>query len=54
MNTGGYFPGREVNHSPSPSAAVKNEWSDTSTPPKRLHGVDKDNITFSRCRSVDY
>jgi hypothetical protein len=50
----GYFAGREVNHSPSPSAAVKFEWSDTSIPPIRLHGVDKDNFTFSGGRSLNY
>jgi hypothetical protein len=32
-------PGREADHSPLSSAEVKNEWSYTSTPPKRPHGV---------------
>jgi hypothetical protein len=32
-------PGRDANHSPPPSAEVKNSWSYTSTPPVRLHGV---------------
>jgi hypothetical protein len=32
-------PGREADHSPPSSAEVKNEWSYTSTPPVRLHGV---------------
>jgi hypothetical protein len=31
-------PGREADHSP-PSSAEVNEWSYTSTPPIRLHGV---------------
>ena len=31
---------REVNHVPSSSAEVKNEWSYTSTPYTCLHGVD--------------
>lgn len=37
---------REVNHSPSSSVKVKSEWSHTSTPPKRLHGVDRVSFTF--------
>jgi hypothetical protein len=32
-------PGLEADHSPPPSAEVKNEWSYTSTPPIRLHGL---------------
>jgi len=32
-------PGHETDHSPSSSAGVKNAWSYTSTPPRRLHGV---------------
>jgi hypothetical protein len=32
-------PGREADHSPPPSAEVKNTWSYTSTPPIRIHGV---------------
>jgi hypothetical protein len=32
-------PGREADHSPPPSAEVKNAWSYTTTPPIRLHGV---------------
>jgi hypothetical protein len=32
-------PGREVDHSPPSSSAVKNAWSYASTPPIRLHGV---------------
>jgi hypothetical protein len=31
-------PGREADHSP-PSSAEVNEWSYTSTPPVRLHGL---------------
>jgi hypothetical protein len=38
-------PGSEVNHSPSSSADIKNEWSYTSTPPLCVHGMDKDNCT---------
>jgi hypothetical protein len=34
---------REVNHSPSSSAKVKNEWSYTFT---GLHGVDREKFTF--------
>jgi len=37
---------REVNHSLSSSVKVKNEWSYTSTPPMRLHRVDKESFTF--------
>jgi hypothetical protein len=32
-------PGREVDHSPPPSAEVKNAWSCTSNPPIRLNVV---------------
>jgi hypothetical protein len=44
MGTRGSFPGvkrprREADHSPPPSAEVKNAWSYTSTPPTRLHDV---------------
>jgi len=41
-------PKREPEHSPS-SVEVRpqNEWSCTSTPPIRLHGVDRGNITFT-------
>ena len=50
----GFFPGvkrarREVDHKPSYSAEVKNEWRYTSTPLICLHGVDRDNFT-----SYDY
>jgi hypothetical protein len=37
--SGGKADGREANHLHSSSAEVKNSWSYTSTPPKRLHGV---------------
>ena len=40
-------PGREVNHSPSPSAEVKNEWSYTSTTPICFHGVNTKNVAFT-------
>jgi hypothetical protein len=44
MGTRGSFPGvkrlgREADHSSPSNAEVKNEWSYTSTPPIRLHGV---------------
>jgi hypothetical protein len=32
-------PGRKADHSPSPSAEVKNAWSYISTPPILLRGV---------------
>ena len=35
----------EVNHLPSSSVKVKNEWSYTSTPPIRLHSVDRESFT---------
>ena len=38
--------GRKVNHSSSQSCEVQNNWTCTSTPPIRLHGVDKDKFTF--------
>jgi hypothetical protein len=41
LSTGAQRQGREVNHSPPPSAEVKNEWSCTSTLHIYLHGVDK-------------
>jgi hypothetical protein len=46
IGTGFVFPGREADHSPPTSAEDKNEWSD-STPPIRLHGMDRKNITFT-------
>jgi hypothetical protein len=39
-------PGREPDHSPPYSAEIKYEWIYTSTPPIRLHDVDRDNFTF--------
>jgi len=38
--------GVRIDHSPSPSDEVKNEWSYTSTPSVRIHGVDRDKCTF--------
>jgi hypothetical protein len=32
-------PGREADHSPPPTTELKNAWSNTSTPPIRLHGA---------------
>jgi hypothetical protein len=37
-------PGREVSHSPPPSAEVRNERSYTFTSAIRLHGVDRENV----------
>ena len=39
------LPGCEVNHPPSTSVEVKNEWSYTSTLPIWLHGVDMENFS---------
>jgi hypothetical protein len=36
--------GGEVNHSPLSSAEVKNEWSNTSTSPACLHGVESESF----------
>jgi hypothetical protein len=52
--TPGYFngvkwAGREVDHLQKSSAGFKSEWSYISTPPIRLHGVDRDNLNFSLC-----
>jgi hypothetical protein len=41
------WPERAVNHSSAPSADVKKEWSYTSAPPSCLHGVDRQNFTFT-------
>jgi len=35
-----------VDHSPPSSSKIKNEWSSTSSPPIRLHSVDRDYLTF--------
>jgi hypothetical protein len=39
FNLGVKRPGREADHSPQPSAEVKNAWKCTSTPPISLHGM---------------
>jgi len=39
LSLGVKWPGHEADHSPPPSAEVKNAWICTSTPPIRLHGV---------------
>jgi hypothetical protein len=39
--------GREGNHSPPSSAKIWNDWSCASTYPICLHGVDRENFTFS-------
>ena len=36
----------EVDHSPSPSAELKNEWSYTPTSPVGLHSVDRHTFKF--------
>jgi len=46
MSNGVLWPRCEADHSPPPSAKVKNEWSCTSTPPTCLHGMDRDNFMF--------
>jgi hypothetical protein len=47
----GTFPGvmrpdYKVDHSPSCSAEVKNEWTCNSAPPGCLHFMDRDNFNF--------
>jgi hypothetical protein len=37
--------GCDVDRLPPRSAEVKNEWSYTSAPPTRFHGVERDNFT---------
>jgi len=37
---------REVNHSPTSSAEVKNVWSYTSTPAIRFHNVNKEKFSL--------
>ena len=39
-------PGHEINHSPPPSAEVKNEWSYTYISPASRSGVSRDNYIF--------
>jgi hypothetical protein len=47
-------PRREVNHSPSFSAEVENEWSYTFTSPTRFHGEDWDSfILFFKYRCIE-
>ena len=43
----GKQPMSETDHSPPSSVEVKNEWRYISTPPLCLHGICKDNITFT-------
>jgi len=48
--TGAKWPRSEFDHSPLTSASsadVKNEWICNSTPPIRLHDVDRGNFTFN-------
>lgn len=37
----------KVKHSIPSSAEVKNKWNYTSSPPRCLHGSDRDNLTFT-------
>ena len=46
MGTGGKRPTRELGHSTPSSVEVRNKWSYTSTPPIRIHSVDKDSFIF--------
>jgi hypothetical protein len=39
--------GHEVDHSPPSISKVKNKWSYTPTPPQCLHGMDRDDFTFT-------
>lgn len=48
------LPEREVNHRPPFTAEVKNERCYTSTPPIRLHGMDRKNVTFTLLLRHDY
>ena len=57
-DNGGYFPigkaarpRRESDRLPPSTAEVRNEWCQTSTPPKCLHGVDKEICTLFTFRS---
>ena len=43
----GFFPRAEVDHSSPYTAAIKNEWSCTSTLPACCHGVEKGKRTFT-------
>jgi len=45
--------GHEVDHSPPPSAKVKNKWSHTSTHPKYPHGMDRDNFILLLCSNFN-
>jgi hypothetical protein len=45
LSPGVEWPGSEVDHSLLPSSKVKNAWRDTSTPPIRFHGVNRE-FTF--------
>ena len=47
LSTGLERTGRAVEHLPPSSEEVKHEWNYTSTPPLRIHGVDRENCTFT-------
>jgi hypothetical protein len=47
LSTGLERTGRAVEHLPPSSEEVKHEWNYTSAPPLRIHGVDKENCTFT-------
>ena len=46
--------GHDADHSPSSSVEVKNEWSFTSPPPLRLHGVNIGNISWTKHTYIGY
>ena len=54
MNTEVISLGVKLTTLPQLAQQFKFEWSNTSTPPIRLYGVDKDNFTFSGGRSLNY
>jgi hypothetical protein len=47
FSAGGKVVRREGNHSPTPSAEIKNNWSNTSAPPICLHSVNRESFTPS-------
>jgi len=59
MGTWGSFPGlkwpgREVNHSPSPNVEVTNEWSCTSNSPTCLQCMGRKHYTFTSFKKMVY
>jgi hypothetical protein len=45
--------GREANHSPPFNAEIKVEWSWSSAPSTSLHGVDRENFTFTVVEEIE-